>query len=74
MLTDVRLPRMDGLTLIRRIRERAAWRRLPIIVVSQYGRQEDSQKAAALGADRYVVKSAFKPEEFIAIIDELLGK
>lgn len=74
VVTDVQMPRMDGLTLIRRIRERAAWRRLPIIVVSQYGRQEDLQKAAALGADRYVVKSAFKPEEFIAIIDELLGR
>lgn len=74
VVTDVQMPRMDGLTLIRRIRERAAWRRLPIIVVSQYGRQEDLHKAAALGADRYVVKSAFKPEEFVAIIDELVGK
>jgi two-component system chemotaxis sensor kinase CheA len=72
VVTDIQMPRMDGLTLIRRIRERPAWRRLPIVVVSQYGRREDLQKAAALGADRYVVKSAFKPEELVEIVAELL--
>jgi two-component system chemotaxis sensor kinase CheA len=74
VVTDVQMPRMDGLTLVRRIRERASWRRLPIVVVSQYGRQEDLQKAAALGADRYIVKSAFQAQEFIAVIGDLLGK
>jgi len=74
VVTDVQMPRMDGLTLIRRIRERAAWRRLPIIVVSQYGHKDDLQKAASLGADRYVVKSAFKPEQLLDIVAELLER
>jgi len=72
VMTDIQMPRMDGLTLIRKIRERAAWRRLPIIVVSQYGRQDDLQKAASLGADRYIVKSAFKPEQLLDVVAELL--
>jgi two-component system chemotaxis sensor kinase CheA len=71
VVTDIQMPRMDGLTLIRRLRETAEWRRLPIIVVSQYGRKEDLQKAAALGADRYVVKSSFDPQRFLEMIAEL---
>lgn len=73
VVTDIQMPRMDGLTLVSRIRERAAWRRIPIIVVSQYGRSEDLQKAAALGADRYIIKSAFKPEELVAMVQELVA-
>jgi chemotaxis protein histidine kinase CheA/CheY-like chemotaxis protein len=71
VVTDIQMPGMDGLTLIRRLREATAWRRLPIVVVSQYGRKEDLQKAAALGADRYVVKSTFDPQRFLEMIKEL---
>jgi two-component system chemotaxis sensor kinase CheA len=72
VVTDIQMPKMDGLTLIRRLRETAAWRRLPVIVVSQYGRKEDLQKAAALGADRYIVKSSFEPQRLIEMIKELV--
>jgi len=72
VITDIQMPGMDGLTLIRRLREAAQWRRLPIVVVSQYGRKEDLQKAAALGADRYVVKSSFDPQRFLEIVKELV--
>jgi two-component system, chemotaxis family, sensor kinase CheA len=71
VVTDIQMPRMDGLTLIRRLRETAEWRRLPIIVVSQYGRREDLRKAAALGADRYVVKSSFDAQRFLEMVKEL---
>jgi two-component system chemotaxis sensor kinase CheA len=71
VITDIQMPGMDGLTLIRRLREAAEWRRLPIIVVSQYGRKEDLQKAAALGADRYVVKSSFDAQRFLEMVKEL---
>ncbi|HBL32085.1 MAG TPA: hybrid sensor histidine kinase/response regulator, partial [Acidobacteria bacterium] len=74
VVTDIQMPHMDGLTLIRKIRERASWDRLPIVVVSQYGRQDDLQKAAALGADRYIVKSAFQAEQLLAIVEELLER
>jgi two-component system chemotaxis sensor kinase CheA len=72
VVTDIQMPGMDGLTLIRRLRETAQWRRLPIIVVSQYGRKDDLQKAAALGADRYVVKSSFDPQRFLEMVKELV--
>jgi chemotaxis protein histidine kinase CheA/CheY-like chemotaxis protein len=73
VITDIQMPRMDGLTLLRRIREVPAWQRLPVIVVSQYGRRDDLQKAAAAGADRYIVKSSFEPKVLTEMVAELLA-
>jgi two-component system chemotaxis response regulator CheY len=64
---------MDGLALLRRIREMPAWQRLPVVVVSQYGRQDDLRKAAAAGADRYIVKSTFEPRHLTETVGELLA-
>jgi CheY-like chemotaxis protein len=71
VVTDIQMPRVDGFTLVRRVRESAALRRLPIVVVSQYGRSEDLQRAASLGADRYLVKSSFRPEALVEVAREL---
>jgi CheY-like chemotaxis protein/chemotaxis signal transduction protein len=73
VITDIQMPRMDGLALVRRIREVPAWQRLPIIVVSQYGRREDLQKAASAGADRYIVKSSFEPQQLVDMVAELIA-
>ncbi|MEO8362641.1 MAG: response regulator, partial [Vicinamibacteria bacterium] len=72
VLTDIEMPNMDGLALIRRIRQSPAWRHLPIIVVSQYGRREDLEKGAEAGADRYVVKSQLDASRLVAMISELM--
>ncbi len=72
VVLDIQMPRMDGLTLVSRVRESAAFRHLPLIVVSQYGRKEDLHKAAALGADRYIVKATFEPGRFVEMVRELL--
>lgn len=47
VVTDVRMPRMDGLTLARRIREAAA--HCPVLIVSGYDRVDGSQSAAVEG-------------------------
>ena len=73
LVLDIQMPRMDGLTLVRRIREVPAWARLPVIVVSQYGRRDDLQKAASAGADRYIVKSSFEPRQLVDMVAELVA-
>ncbi len=72
VVLDIQMPNMDGLTLIRRIRQRPEWRRLPLVVVSQYGKKDDLQRAAALGADRYLVKGQFEPARLVAMVQELV--
>ncbi|MGD1854908.1 MAG: response regulator [Leptolyngbyaceae cyanobacterium] len=56
VLLDIKLPQIDGLTLIRTIRNHPQFRTLPILVVSGYAFQADRQKALAAGATDYMVK------------------
>lgn len=56
VLLDIKLPHVDGLTLIRTIRTHPQFRTLPILVVSGYAFQADRQKALTAGATDYMVK------------------
>jgi chemotaxis protein histidine kinase CheA len=56
VVTDVEMPRMDGLELIRQIRAERG-RRLPAVVVSARGSDDDKKRASSIGADAYLVKT-----------------
>ncbi|HKQ59403.1 MAG TPA: response regulator [Candidatus Eisenbacteria bacterium] len=59
LLLDLGLPDMDGLEVVRRVRE---WSALPIIVLTARGRDEDKVRALDAGADDYVTKPFSMPE------------
>ncbi len=56
VLLDIKLPQVDGLTLIQAIRQHPQFRNIPILVVSGYAFQADRQRAIAAGATDYMVK------------------
>lgn len=56
VLLDIKLPQIDGLSLIRSIRRHPQFSHLPILVVSGYAFQSDRQRAIAAGANDYLVK------------------
>ncbi|MBK7897547.1 MAG: response regulator [Candidatus Promineifilaceae bacterium] len=56
LILDVMMPRMDGLTLCRRLREEAQTAALPIIMLSGKAHQEAIQEGLSAGANRYLVK------------------
>jgi two-component system, OmpR family, KDP operon response regulator KdpE len=59
ILTDLAMPRADGFSLIRRLRETSA---VPIIVLSVRGVESDKVRALDLGADDYIMKPFSTPE------------
>jgi CheY-like chemotaxis protein len=56
ILLDLKLPDLDGYTLLAQIQAHPEWQSIPVIVVSAYAFQRDQQRALGLGARRYLVK------------------
>lgn len=60
LLTDIRMPFLDGFELIRHARRMMPW--LKIVIISGYDDFEYAQKAIALGVDQYLLKPVRAPE------------
>jgi two-component system chemotaxis response regulator CheY len=71
VITDINMPIMDGLKLVKRIRTDAVHKDVPIIIITTEGSQEDRQRALSLGANAYVTKPIQAPQ-VIAKVKELL--
>jgi two-component system, response regulator len=56
VLLDLKLPRLDGLEVLRRIRADASLQALPVVVLTSSERQDDRERALRLGATWYVCK------------------
>jgi len=56
LLTDLKMPRMDGFQLLSWVRSHEPWREIPVIVITGSEQSEDCQRAMDLGANSYVVK------------------
>jgi DNA-binding response OmpR family regulator len=72
VLLDVMMPLKSGYEVCQRIRERADWRHIKIIMLSAKGREAEISKGLSLGADSYVTKP-FSNTELVAKIEALLG-
>ena len=66
------MPRMDGFTFIKTVREQEAYRDMPIVVLSTEGQEQDIKKGISLGANLYMVKPA-QPDQMVKNIRMLLG-
>ena len=72
VITDINMPIMDGLKLVKRIRSDETHKDVPIIIITTEGSQEDRQRAMALGATAYITKPIQAPQ-VIAKVKELLS-
>lgn len=72
IISDINMPRMDGFTFIKTVREQEAYRDLPIVVLSTEGKEKDIQQGIHLGANMYMVKPA-QPDKMMKNVRMLLG-
>ena len=72
IVSDVNMPRMDGFTFIKTLREQDAYKDVPIIVLSTEGKERDISTGMSLGANMYMVKPA-EPAKMMRNIKMLLG-
>ena len=71
ILTDINMPIMDGLKLVKRVRSDPMHKDTPIIIITTEGSTEDRQRAMALGANAYITKPIQAPQ-VIQKVKELL--
>jgi two-component system chemotaxis response regulator CheY len=71
ILTDINMPIMDGLKLVKRIRTDPTHKDVPIIVITTEGSSADRQRALHLGANAYIIKPIQAPQ-VIEKVRELL--
>jgi two-component system chemotaxis response regulator CheY len=72
VLTDINMPIMDGLKLVKRIRMDATHKDVPVIVITTESAEEDRQRALSLGANAYITKPIQAPQ-VIGTVKELLN-
>jgi CheY-like chemotaxis protein len=56
LLLDLKMPKMDGLAVLKQIREDQKLRRLPVVILTTSKAEEDRLKSYDLGANAYIVK------------------
>ncbi len=71
VLTDVNMPNMDGLTLIRELRALPEYQFTPILTITTEGSAEKKAEGKAIGATGWIVKP-FNPDKLIATIKRVL--
>jgi two-component system sensor histidine kinase and response regulator WspE len=74
VVSDIDMPRMDGIALVRHIKGDARLESIPVVVVSYKDREEDRIKGLDAGANAYLTKSSFHDQTFLATVADLIGE
>jgi len=72
ILTDINMPDINGLELVSFLKNHPQYKEIPILVISTEGSEEDRRRAAALGAEDYLVKP-FEPKDLIEKLSRMLN-
>ncbi len=72
LVTDLNMPNMNGLELIKETRSRDEYKFIPIIMLTTESQAEMKQEGKAAGATGWIVKP-FQPEQLIGVVKKVLG-
>ena len=72
IITDINMPILDGLKLVKRLRADEAYKDVPIVIITTEGAEEDRQRALALGANAYITKP-IQAQQVISLVREILS-
>jgi two-component system sensor histidine kinase and response regulator WspE len=74
VISDIDMPRMNGIELVRQIKSHPRLHSLPVIIVSYRDRTEDRIQGLEAGADYYLTKSSFHDSTLIDAVVDLIGR
>jgi len=73
-VTDIDMPRMDGIELVTLVKRDPNLKVLPVLIVSYKERPEDRQRGLDAGADYYLAKGSFHDEALLDAVRDLIGE
>lgn len=74
VITDVDMPRMDGIELAKRIKQNPQLKSVPVLIVSYKDREQDRIRGLEAGADYYLTKGSFHDESLLQAVIDLIGE
>lgn len=72
VITDLNMPNLDGIGLIKGVRANPSYRFTPIVMLTTESQDAKKAEGKAAGATGWVVKP-FKPEQLVAVVKKVLG-
>lgn len=73
VFTGIQMPRMDGFELIRNLRDNQDTAKIPIIMFSHLGKEEDRHRAGKFGQVEFMVKGIDGPKNILQKVEELIN-
>ena len=73
ILLDLRIPKLSGFEVLRRLKEQPATKDIPVIVLTALSGDEDRQKVMQLGAKAFLTKAETMPKDVLAHVREAIG-
>lgn len=70
ILLDIILPKVDGFAALKDLKSDSRTKKIPVILLTNLGQDEDIKKGKQLGADLYLVKSNLTPAQ---VVDKIKG-
>ncbi|MFW6324737.1 MAG: response regulator [Desulfovibrionales bacterium] len=71
IITDLNMPNMDGIELIRQVRANGSYKFIPIIMLTTESQDEKKKEGKSAGATGWIVKP-FKPEQLLGVVRKVL--
>ncbi|OBS09877.1 response regulator [Acidihalobacter prosperus] len=72
VISDVNMPRMDGITFVKQLKQRPEYRFVPVIMLTTEGQDSKKEEGRAAGAKAWMVKP-FQPAQMLAAVSKLVG-
>ena len=74
LLLDIMLPKMNGLDLLKTIKGKDDTKDIPVILLTNLGQDSVIKEGFNLGADGYLIKSAYTPDQIIEEVKKFLNQ
>ena len=74
VVTDIDMPRMDGVEMVRLIKQDPRFKSIPVMIVSYKDRMEDRHRGLNAGANYYLTKGSFHDDTLLQAVHDMIGE